>query len=198
MVDLKQINDVENEFKDNLRESVIKYEEAKNHIHNGLKTCKYLTNVFKITIVINGLTLIFFSAYSAFILVAGLAALYIGCKTKKTFINAQNFLETEYEMIQNALSDLIDSCELLKDYVRGKKLEDKDLVKIIMFLYTTFGNELDDIIKLLSNNLNTNVALLNEEGNIEKMFDDTSEVNYEFTTESIIPEDENYTRKLKR
>lgn len=193
MVDLKQICDVENNFKNTLKEEILEYESTKTYINNGIKKCNYLSNLFKVTIVINGLALIFFSSYSSFLLVTGLAALYVGCKKKKNFINKQNFLNVEHEMNQNVLNDLIDSCELLKDYVRGKKLEDKDLVKIIMFLYTTFGNELDDIIKLLSNNLKSNVDLFDEEENLEKMVDDTSELDYEFTLEN-----NSYTRKLKR
>ena len=179
-MDIKRVNDYENAKKQELKEfknSLIDFDkklEIYYKLINSLKKVCHLSNLYIFLILFTSNT------YIPFILILinfciikyGNKMIY---KLDQIKISAKNSFKEELKI----LSEIIDSCELLKSFLRGKTLMSEDLSKIVSYLYLEFGNNLNDVIDQISKQNDCNIELLNETSVILSSSMDIDNLNYD-------------------
>ena len=198
-MDIKCINDYENSMKILLKEFKNKKIEIDNEIEFHKNIINMLKKIMIILTTIFSLTTIIIPSPSFILLILNIVALSVttftvirGNKTlnklEKIKILSKNEINDECKIIDN----VIDSCELLKSYLRGKNLTSDELTKIITFLYLEFGFELKDVLSDIAFKNNSSVEQIDKD-NIK-----FTEITNNLESENISPKNDEMRRILKR
>lgn len=190
MVSLKELSDYENEMKDQVREL---HESRKNVENYIIERRKNHAKIFWLGILTIILNIVFFSPVSGIIIVLAI-------------INSINsfivLVKVEYEKLEyistyknslDILDESIDSCELLKQFIRGKNLEKEELTKILTFLYVTFGSNINEVKNEIEKKYQQKVLVYDYTTNedITHFIESSNDLNTPEIEEIV-------TRKLKR
>ena len=198
-MDIKCINDYENSMKILLKEFKNKKIEIDNEIEFHKNIINMLKKIMIILTTIFSLTTIIIPSPSFILLILNIVALSVttftvirGNKTlnklEKIKILSKNEINDECKIIDN----VIDSCELLKSYLRGKNLTSDELTKIITFLYLEFGFDLKDVLSDIAFKNNSSVEQIDKD-NIK-----FTEITNNLESENISPKNDEMRRILKR
>lgn len=191
MVSLKEINDFENDLKNAVRElELYDIETKKGFVKNKVKLSKDFWN----GLILIGFNVIFLSKISIVIIIIGIIyEIVTYLKSINLSFNMSVYTES-YKFNQNVLDGKIDSCELLKKYIRGNKLSKEELAKIITYLYFTFPNELNEIVQQAEEIFEEKIEIY-EHKNVETVQETTIQ---EFSTPSMYIDNTPIKRTLKR
>ena len=191
MVSLKEINDFENDLKNAVRElELYDIETKKGFIKNKVKLSKDFWN----GLILIGFNVIFLSKISIVIIIIGIIyEIVTYLKSINLSFNMSVYTES-YKFNQNVLDGKIDSCELLKKYIRGNKLSKEELAKIITYLYFTFPNELNEIVQQAEEMFEEKIEIY-EHKNVETVQETTIQ---EISTPSMYIDNTPIKRTLKR
>lgn len=191
MVSLKEINDFENDLKNAVRElELYDIETKKGFIKNKVKLSKDFWN----GLILIGFNVIFLSKISIVIIIIGIIyEIVTYLKSINLSFNMSVYTES-YKFNQNVLDGKIDSCELLKKYIRGNKLSKEELAKIITYLYFTFPNELNEIVQQAEEIFEEKIEIYKHK-NVETVQETTIQ---EFSTPSMYIDNTPIKRTLKR
>ncbi|MBO5096168.1 MAG: hypothetical protein J6B98_04765 [Bacilli bacterium] len=142
MVSLKELSDYENEMKDQVRELHKSLKNVENHV---IEHRKNYAKSFWFWVLLTIPNIIFFSPISVIVIILAIININSNFNSlEKVEDEKQEYIST-YKNSLDILDESIDSCELLKQFIRGKNLEKEELVKISTFLYATFGSNIDEV-----------------------------------------------------